>query len=104
MAPPTAFADLGFGPLLSLDLAYVVLSLQPRVAIAALFRSEVEDPFVNWVFGAVGMNFAVGVRPINRLSFQAQYSPMVFDVALQGGGEPAPAIMHRLVGTLELGF
>jgi hypothetical protein len=102
-APQTTLLDLGIGPVLRLDLPWFMLSLQPRFALVNLFRTETAQPFTNWTFGAIGGNFAVGFRPINRLSLQAQYSPMVFDAGLEGDGAKM-ALMHRLVGTVEIGF
>jgi len=103
-APPTMLVSLGIGPILRLDIPWLVLSVQPRVALINLFRSEVEQPYLHWTFGAVGGNFVFGFRPHNRFSVQAQYSPMLFDAPLAGGVAPRIELMHRLVATVEVGF
>ena len=104
VAPRTTLLDVGFGPVFRLDLPFVMLSVQPRFAVVNLFREAASDPFSNWLFGAVGGDLAAGFRPINRLSFQVRYSPMVFNADLQRTGAPKPELMHRLVGTVEIGF
>ena len=103
-APPTTLLDVGFGPVFRLDLPYVMLSVQPRFAVVTLFRGEDSAPFPNWLFGAVGGDMAVGFRPINRLSFQFRYAPMVFNIDLQGTGAAKPELMHRIVGMVEIGL
>ena len=100
--PATTVLDLGFGPMMRLDLPYVLLSLRPRVALTVLARNETRLPFVNWVFGSVGVEGGVSVRPINRLSIQLLYNPMLFNAALQG--EAKTELMHRLSAGVELGF
>lgn len=103
-APPTTLFELGVGPMIRLDIPWVVLSVQPRFAAVNLWRSDPAQPFLNWLFGAVGVQLAVGVRPKNRLSVQVQYAAMLFDAALQGGDEPQPELMQRLVVAAELGL
>ncbi len=103
-APQTTLLDLGIGPVFRLDLPFVVLSVQPRFAVVNLFRAQVEQPFLNWVIGAIGADLAAGFRPINRLSFQFRYAPMIFNADLQGTEAPKPELMHRMVGTVEIGF
>ncbi len=103
-APPTTLLAVGIGPLLRLDVPWVALSIQPRFALVNLFRAKVEQPYLNWAFGAVGGNFCLGFRAHNRFSIQAQYSPMLFNVPLGGGIVPRIELMHRLVATIEFGF
>lgn len=103
-APATTLLDVGVGPVFRLDLPYVLLSVQPRFAVVNLFRSEPSDAFLNWVFGAIGGDMAIGFRPINRLSFQFRYAPMVFNADLQNTTEAKPELMHRIVGTVEIGL
>lgn len=103
-APQTTLLDVGAGPVFRLDLPFVLLSAQPRFAIGNLFRSRTGPGWVNWVFGAIGGNLAAGFRPVNRLSVQFVYSPMVFDADIQGSGAPKPELMHRLAATVEIGF
>ena len=103
-APQTTLLDAGIGPVFRLDIPYVVLSVQPRFAVVNLFRSESRADYYNWVFGAIGGDLAVGFRPINRLSIQFRYSPMVFNADLQHTGKAKPELMQRLVGTVEIGF
>jgi hypothetical protein len=103
-SPFTTLLDVGFGPVIRLDLPYVMLSVQPRFAVVNLLRRDHADPFPNWLFGAVGVDMAIGFRPINRLSFQVRYAPMIFNIDLQATGAPKPELMHRLVGTVEIGL
>lgn len=103
-APSTTLVSVGIGPILRLDIPWMVLSVQPRLALMNLFRSQVEQPYLHWTFGAVGGNFGFGFRPHNRISVQAQYSPMLFNAPLSGGIAPRIELMHRLVATVEMGF
>tara|TARA_Y100001968_G_scaffold332786_2_gene392248 strand:- start:1561 stop:3222 length:1662 start_codon:yes stop_codon:yes gene_type:complete len=103
-SPETILMVLAVGPILRVDFFGLVLSLQPRLALVNLWRSEVEQPYLHWTFAAVGGNFALGFRPHNRVSVQLQYAPMLFDAPLSGGITPRVELMHRLGGSLELGF
>jgi len=103
-APPSTLLDLGVGPMIRLDIPWVVLSVQPRFAVVNLWRSEAAQPFLHWLFGAFGVQLAAGIRPKNRLSIQVQYAAMLFDAALQGGNEAQTELMQRLVVTAELGL
>jgi len=101
--PSSTLLDVGIGPVIRLDIPFLVLSVQPRFALATLFRREADQPFLNWTFGAIGGTFGAGFRPINRLSFQFQYTLMGYDVGIQG--EQAKLnLMHRLGGHVEFGF
>ncbi len=102
-APPTAHVEVGFGPVIRLDLPVVLMSIQPRVALVALLRSTAAQPYLNWLFGSVGGTFAFGVRPTNRFSIQAQYTPQLFNAPLKGG-DATIELSHRITGTVEFGF
>ena len=102
-APVTGHAELGFGPVLRIDLSVILLSIQPRFALVLLARSQPTQPHLNWLFGTIGGTFAFGVRPTNRFSIQAQYTPQLFNAPLKGGG-PAIELSHRVTGTVEFGF
>lgn len=101
-SPLTGVLDLGFGPALRLDFPYLAVTLQPRVAMTALLRQEVQQPFVNWVFGSVGGEVGVVFRPLNRLAVGMTYSPMVFNAALTG--TVAVRVMSRLSAGVQIGF
>lgn len=101
-SPSTTLLDLGGGPMMRLDLPRVLLSVQPRLALVVLLREDSEQPFLNWVFGAVGVDLSAGFRPVNRLSIQVHYTPMLFNAALQG--EAKTELMSRLAVVVELGF
>jgi hypothetical protein len=122
-APKTSMLEIGFGPLFRLDVPFVLIQIQPRASVVNLFRhgpglyefsdgdgttvvdlsaSTPEEPFQSWIFGALGADFALGVRPINRLSVQVHYSPMVFNAALTG--EPKTEFFQRLAVVIEVGL
>jgi len=86
----------------------VLLQAGPRVALLGLLRAEYRQPFVHWMLGAVGADLMVGFRPVKPLSVQFRYQPMLFQADLQGKSrpdEPAPIeLLHRIVGTVEIGF
>ena len=102
-APTTAHIELGVGPVLRVDLPVILLSLQPRFALVLLLRSEATQPHMNWLFGTVGGTFAIGVRPTNRFSIQAQYTPQLYNAPLKGGNVTIE-LSHRVTGTVEFGF
>ena len=103
--PETVLLELGLGPLLRLDLPYVLLALQPRVSLVNLFRTVQSEAVPNWLFGAVGADFVVGFRPHNRVSIQARYAPMLFNAGLATApGVAKLQVMHRLTGGVEVGF
>jgi hypothetical protein len=104
-SPQTTLVDLGIGPILRLDLPYVVLSIQPRFAVVNLLRNHVgeDSGWVNWTFGTIGSNFAVGFRPVNRFSIQFQYLIAGYNAPLQDDGVKIQ-LLHRLIGTVEVGF
>lgn len=102
-APVTAHVEVGVGPIIRLDLPYFLMSIQPRVALVLLAREEVRQPYLNWLLGTVGGTFAVGVRPTNRFSIQAQYTPQGYYSNLKGAGA-AVELSHRITGTVEFGF
>jgi hypothetical protein len=103
-SPETVLLSLSIGPILRLDVPWLLLSVQPRVALVSLFRTEVEQPYLHWTYGAVGGNFAIGFRPLNRISVQVHYSPMLFNAPLAGGIVPRISLMQRLAGAIEVGF
>lgn len=101
-SPESTLIDLGFGPMVRLDLPFVLLSIRPRLALSLLVRDATRQPFLNWVFGSVGVELAAGFRPINRVCIGVQYSPMLFNAALSG--EAQTELMHRLSAGVEIGF
>ena len=115
-SPITTLFDVGIGPVLRLDLPYVLLSLQPRFGLVNLFREEAVQPYLNWTFGSIGGNFAFGVRPTNRLSIQLVYTPSLYDVPLQNPKavdadqnnnddvDRAVELSHRAALVVEIGF
>jgi hypothetical protein len=111
-SPSTLFVDLGFGPLIRLDIPYVILSIQPRFGVGVLTRlaategfAEGDDsPYVNWVFGFIGGTASVGVRPTNRFSIQAQWTPMGTNVPFRGGKEAQIGIHQRVLLVAEVGL
>jgi hypothetical protein len=102
-APATMHIEVGVGPILRIDLPFILLSVQPRFAAILLARSESRQPYLNWLVGTVGGTFAFGVRPTNRFSVQVQYTPQLFHAPLKGGS-PVVDISHRATGTVEFGF
>ncbi|MCP4872367.1 MAG: caspase family protein [Proteobacteria bacterium] len=106
LSPPTAVLDLGVGPIIRFDLPYVLFSIQPRFGVTALMRNNViqGSDWLNWLFGTIGSNFAVGFRPVNRFSVQFQYMIGGYNVGLQGGGEAKVELLHRFGGAVEVGF
>ncbi len=112
VSPRTMLVDLGLGPVFRFDFPYVLFSVQPRFGLASLIRLSYTPPpavatgerWWNWTFGSVGVTLGVGARPLNRLSLQFQYTPALYNVGLQGGGEAKMEVMHRLGGVVELGF
>lgn len=105
LVPKTVLLEVGFGPILRLDLPYVLLAMQPRLSIVNLFRTLETNTVPHWLFGAGGAEFIVGARPHNRVSIQARYSPMLFNANLPApGGGPKIAVLHRLMGAVEIGF
>ena len=103
-SPRTLLLGFGIGPVLRLDLPWLLLSIQPRFALVNLLRSKVTQPYLHWTYGAVGGNFGLGFRPHNRFSVQVQYAPMLFNAPLAGGITPRIALMHRLAVGIEFGF
>jgi hypothetical protein len=101
-SPRTTLIDFGFGPMIRLDLPFALLSVRPRLALSVLVRDETQQPFLNWVFGSVGVELAAGFRPINRVCIGVQYSPMLFNAALSG--EAKTELMHRLGVGVDVGF
>lgn len=106
LSPPTAVLDVGAGPIIRFDLPYMLFSIQPRFSVAAILRNNVVEGsgWLNWLFGTIGSNFAVGFRPVNRFSVQFQYLVGGYNVGLQGGGEAKVELLHRFGGTVEIGF
>jgi len=101
-SPPSTLVDFGIGPLVRFDLPYALFSVRPRVALTLLLRDQTSQPFLNWVFGSVGVELAAGFRPINRVCVGARYSPMFFNAALSGAAKTE--VMHRLSFGVEVGF
>jgi hypothetical protein len=101
-SPRSTLIDVGVGPMMRLDLPYVLLSLRPRIALTMLLREQTSDAFLNWIFGSVGIELIAGFRPINRVCIAVQYSPMLFNAALDG--EAKTELMHRLGAGVEIGF
>jgi len=106
LSPPTVLLDVGVGPIIRIDLPYLLFSIQPRFGLANLFRTNVQQgsEWLNWTFGTIGSNFGVGFRPTNRLSVQFQYLLAGYNVGLQGGDEAKVELLHRLGGTVQIGF
>ena len=50
----------------------------------------------------MGVDLAIGIRPINRLSVQAHYAPMIFNAALTG--QPQTEFYQRLSVVVEVGL
>jgi len=107
-APRTTHLELGVGLRFRLDLGPVVLQVGPRVAVMTLLRADYGFPFVHWLLGGAGGDFAVGVRPVRWLTIQVRYQPTFVAADLHlvtARDEPAPLWMaHRLVGGVEFGF
>lgn len=103
-APMSVSLEVGFGPTIRLDLGPVMLQAQPRVSLVNLWRTEEFGPFKNWIFGAAGGQFAVGVRPTHRVGIVVRYAPMLFNADLDGNGAADLDVMHRIVGGVEFGL
>ncbi len=104
LVPTTVLVEVGFGPMLRLDLPYLLLAFQPRVAVVNLIRTLETQTVPHWLYGAGGAEFVVGARPHNRVSIHARYSPMLFNSHLAQPGSVKLEVMHRLVGGVEVGF
>ena len=104
LVPTTVLLELGVGPILRLDLPFVLLSVQPRFALVNLRRTLETLTIPHWLYGTVGAEFVVGFRPHNRVSIQARYAPSVFNSHLAQPGSVKLEVMHRLVGGVQVGF